>query len=115
VLDILPDFVTIVTDGEETNIQIVQIWVDPDYPDAHRDPALRRWLERRAKQNILGLVRYSEYSALCLLPPSWNVKGEWVEFPISQMHRQVQHTISEIVEALGGNVKLTMENDNGDL
>jgi hypothetical protein len=115
VLDIVPDFVTIVTDGTETNIQVVQVWVDPNYPDAHRDPALRRWLERREKQDILGLVRYDERRALCLLPPSWSIKGEWVEFPIDQMYRQKQHTMKDVVKALGGNVKITMEDDNGDL
>jgi hypothetical protein len=115
VLDIVPDFVTIVIDGEETNIQVVQVWVDPNYPDAHKDPALRRWLERRAKQNILGLVRYNERDALCLLPPDWSIHGKWVEFPIDKMQRQKQHSVTEVVKALGGNVRLTMENDNGDL
>jgi hypothetical protein len=102
--------VTIVSEGQETNIQVVQIWVDPNYPDAHRDPALRRWLERREKQQILGLVRYNERSALCLLPPAWNTEGVWTEFPISKMHRQEQHSATEIARALGGNIKLTMEN-----
>jgi hypothetical protein len=44
----MPDFITIKQeDGEPQNIQVAQIWVDPKYPDAHRDPALRRWMFRR--------------------------------------------------------------------
>jgi hypothetical protein len=105
----MPDYVTIIVDGASTNVQVVQIWIDPKYPDAHRDPALRRWLERRAKQNILGLVRYNECEALCLLPPDWNTEGKWVEFPVDKMRRQQQHSPSDVLKALGGNLKLTME------
>src|SRR3974390_97093 len=54
VIDVMPDFVTVVDNatGEKTNVQVVQIWIDPDCPDAHRDPALRRWLERRNEQGL---------------------------------------------------------------
>jgi hypothetical protein len=38
VLDLVPDFI-ICRDGEGAEpqyIEVVQVWVDPDYPDAHR-------------------------------------------------------------------------------
>jgi hypothetical protein len=51
VIDVMPDFITInQEDGEPQNIQVAQIWVDPKYPDAHRDPTLRRWMFRRAQE-----------------------------------------------------------------
>jgi hypothetical protein len=54
----------------------VQIWIDPAYPDAHRDPALRTWLERRA---LPGLVRYDDNRALVIAPPSVGEDGKWHE------------------------------------
>ena len=52
----MPDFVTLRNDdtGELEHIQVVRIRVDPRFPDAHRDPALRAYLERRADERIIG-------------------------------------------------------------
>lgn len=62
VIDVMPDFITLVYDetGALTNVEVVQIWVDPSYPDAHRDPALRAYIERRGEEGIAAIVRYSE-------------------------------------------------------
>ena len=79
VIDLLPDYVE-VTDhatGLKTNIEVIQIWCDPDYPDAHRDPALRRYLERRALEGKIGLVRYNQSDAFAIMPPSMSSDGRW--------------------------------------
>lgn len=101
VIDIMPDFVTARdVDGKEMKIQIVQIWVDPDYPDAHRDPELRAYLERRSVEGIVGLVRYDASEGFTLVPPLFSDDGQWHE-----VYRggpsESQHTPQQIVETLG--------------
>jgi hypothetical protein len=87
VIDIMPDFVTVRNDetGELEHIQVVQIWVDPKFPEAHRDPALRAYLERRAEERIIGLVRWGTEEqpigdeGMVLFPPSLSEGGVWHE------------------------------------
>ena len=82
VIDCLPDYVKLREDSTGTVVEmpVFQIWCDPNYPDAHRDPALRAWLERKAAQrSVLGLVRYDGQRALCLFPPSVSSSGQWIE------------------------------------
>jgi hypothetical protein len=102
VLDVMPDFVTLRDDatGEAQQIQVVQIWVDPDYPDAHRDPALRAYLERRAKDNIIGLVRWNDTAGMALFPPSLSENGQWNEKRSGV--REKAHTPEELLRALSG-------------
>ena len=56
VVDTAPDYVT----GRENGqiIPVIQIWVDPGYRDAHRDPALRAYLIRRAAEGFAALIRF---------------------------------------------------------
>lgn len=100
VLDLIPDFVRIRDDetGAITNVQVVQIWVDR--PDAHRDPALRRYLLRRAKENIMGLVRFDHARGLVLVPPALSHDGQWHEVTSGML--EAQHSLAEISTALDG-------------
>jgi hypothetical protein len=100
VVDIMPDFVRAADrDGNPTyTIEVAQIWIDPDYPDAHRDPALRAWLERK---NLVGLVRYSNEGALTIIPPHMMDNGQWLEKE-SNLRHENPHSWGEIVQALGG-------------
>lgn len=84
VIDIMPDHVTAEYGGVSGNIEVVQIWVDPKYPNAHRDPALRRYLERRAVENTIGIVRYGTSEAIVLLPPTMTGESDWIEFEPKQ-------------------------------
>jgi hypothetical protein len=81
VIDVMPDFVTLVDNetGVRTNIEVVQIWVDPDFPDAHREPELRDYIERRGENGIAAIIRYSEIRAITIFPPSMSKDGEWHE------------------------------------
>jgi len=101
VIDMMPDFVVMRDDnsGEEIKIPVLQIWVDPQYPDAHRDPALRDFLTRRGREGIGALVRYhSSGPALAIFPPSLAADGQWHEYPSA--NSQAQHTRAEIGEVL---------------
>jgi hypothetical protein len=102
VIDIMPDFVTLRDDatGRVEHIQVVQIWVDPKFRDAHRDPALRAYLERRAEENIIGLVRWDNEDAIALFPPGFSADGQWHEQ--TSRFRTKAHSPEELLAALSG-------------
>jgi len=82
VVDVLPDFIVAIQNGEAQRIPVVQIWCDPDHPHAHRDPKLRAWLEKNAQRmRMAAIVRYGERasSALTLVPPSMSDTRQWFE------------------------------------
>jgi len=81
VIDIMPDVIRVSQEGEPPiDVPAIQVWVDPAYPDAHRDPALRAWLLRRAEtEGAVALIRYDERRAFVLMPPTMTADGEWIE------------------------------------
>ena len=110
VIDIMPDYITINQDetGLKQNIQVVQIWIDPKYPDAHRDPALRRFMFRRAQDGIAAIIRYNAKDAIVVFAPPFDINGEWHEIK-SGMTSVKTHTAAEMVAALGGEAKMVIE------
>jgi hypothetical protein len=80
VVDILPDFITAVQqDGVRHQIPVIQIWVDPRHRDAHRDPALRAFIERRGQEDgSAAIIRYSSDEGFVLIPPALT-GGDWIE------------------------------------
>ena len=113
VIDIMPDYITLQNNdtGETFEIQVVQIWIDPKYPDAHRDPALRAYLLRRAEEGMAALVRLDARRAITLFPPSM-VSGEppadwlrpdgWIEIPYDAPNVTLEpdHRAAEIARIL---------------
>jgi hypothetical protein len=101
VIDLMPDYVTLRDDttGKGEHVQVVQIWVDPDYPDAHKDPALRAFLERRAKDNIIGLIRWDNTRGMALFPPELSANGRWNE-KHSDLRGQEEHSLADVAKAL---------------
>ncbi len=110
VIDLMPDFVTIRDNetGEPQHIQVVQIWCDPKHRGAHRDPALRRWLIRRAEEGIAALIRFDERDALAVFAPPFDVNGEWHEID-SGVSANRTHTFDEIETALGGRASIVVQ------
>jgi len=98
VIDTVPDFVTLdPNDGApQTNVAVLQVWCDPGYPDAHRDPALRAMLDRLG---VAALVRYDSKCAFFLAPPSMANDGQWHEVK-SQTSGGPEHTAKEVIEVL---------------
>lgn len=97
VIDVMPDFI-VVNDPVEgkINVQVVQVWCDPKYPNAHRDPALRAYLEKRG---LACLVRYDNEQAIVLMPPAMMVNHEWLERSTG-LNQAKTHTFAEVVSAL---------------
>jgi hypothetical protein len=81
VIDLMPDIITMQEDltGKLTQIPVVQIWVDPDFPEAHRDPALRAYVERRAAEGVAALIRFSEREGFALFAPALADDHQWHE------------------------------------
>jgi hypothetical protein len=87
VLDESPDLVRIRNDetGEvEQELTVMQIWCDPLFPDAWRDPALLAMLDR---SGVVGLVRYGSDKGFAIFPPSRSSDGQWHETPNNEVSR----------------------------
>lgn len=86
VIDVMPDVIALKDNetGTATEMNCVVVWVDPKYPDAHRDEALRRYLQRRAeKDNMPAIIRWNERDGMALFAPIFDAekRGEWMERP----------------------------------
>ena len=78
VVDIMPDYVTLVPHDGSPPVQapVLQVWVDPAYPDAHRAPKLRRFLEEQA---MAALIRMNAQQGFVIAPPNVSADGKWFE------------------------------------
>jgi hypothetical protein len=101
VIDVMPDYVTLQPHdgGPPQDIQVVQIWIDPKHPEAHRDPALRRWMFRRAQEGIATIIRFNAVDAITVFPPPLDKDGEWHEIAGQSLNRE--HTLIEKAQAMG--------------
>jgi hypothetical protein len=110
VIDIMPEFITARDNetGEKRNIQVAQVWIDPRHPEAHRDPALRRWMFRRAQAGIATIVRYNAKDAIVIFAPPFDAGSEWHEIK-SGMQSVKTHTLDEMVQALDGEARVVIE------
>lgn len=81
VIDIMPDFVTVRDEdkGEETTIPVIQVWVDPAYPQAWReDVAFLSYLATMGREErMAALIRNGSEMATFVAPPAINSAGEW--------------------------------------
>jgi len=69
---------TIQVDGER--LQVIQVWVDPERPEAPlKDPMFKRYMKRREKDGVGFILRYNEKDAQVLLPPRFF--GDWAVLP----------------------------------
>ena len=102
IIDVMPDFVTVRDNqtGKTFPLEVVQVWCDPKHRDAHRDPALRAYLFRRALEGKAAIIRYSATDAVTLLAPPLNTDGEWLE--IGGESEERTHSAAEIIQALAG-------------
>jgi hypothetical protein len=105
VIDFVPDYVTVNGPGlRPVTVPVVQIWVDPHYPEAHRDPELRKWLFRRGAENWASIVRFSAEEAMFLIPPQMSDRGMFEERSLNSEEidhtpRSVEETYAKLAEA----------------
>jgi hypothetical protein len=99
VIDVMPDFITIGNSatGEQQHQEVLQIWIDPGFPDAHEDPELRAYI---ARQNLPALLRYNATDAKVLFPPALCENQEW-NFVTTGM-RTTEHKLTDVMAVLAG-------------
>jgi hypothetical protein len=98
VVDIMPDYVTAVPHdgGPPQHATVVQVWLDPRYPKAHRDPRLRQWLEQI---NMPALIRLNNRDGLVIAPPKLSGDGKWYESNCHELAKE--HTLEDKLAAIG--------------
>jgi hypothetical protein len=99
VIDCMPEFIKLSDDatGEIHKVPVVQIWIDPRYPNAHEDPALRRFLLRRGAEGVLGVIRSSDEDGFVICPPNMSDDGQW---HIKAGQSEEAHSVEEIFDVL---------------
>jgi hypothetical protein len=99
VIDMAPDFVEATDNATKAinNIPVIQVWLDPKFPNAHRDPALRAFLERRGREGYAALIRYDSSDGFVLFPPALT-GGQWLEKHSAAAGPE--HTVEEKIAAL---------------
>jgi hypothetical protein len=97
VLDSEPDFVTVFDHKTQQThkMPVIQLWIDPKFPKAYRDPALRRYLLRRSEEGFIGIARFNSEDAITLIPPTMASDRQWLE--IRGEHTE-EHTPAELLE-----------------
>jgi hypothetical protein len=100
VVDCMPDYVT---HGNGVKTPCIQVWVDPNYPEAYRDPALLAFLERRGEEGFVALIRYNAGDGFCLVPPSLNDTKGWLKLR-SDATNEKQHKAVDILQVVAGGV-----------
>jgi hypothetical protein len=99
VLDAMPDFITLESeDGQPRTIEVVQIWVDQEHPEAWREPKLLAFLERRAKEGIGALIRRNHRDAVAVFGPGISHDGQWHYVESGSVEEQ--HTEQSLWEGL---------------
>lgn len=104
VVDGMPDFIEAMNGTEQIKIMAVQIWVDPRYRDAWRDPDLLAYLDRRGQEGVVAIIRYSSEDSFIVVPPSISGEGFVERHDALSVGRD--HTAAEILEAVAGDVVL---------
>jgi hypothetical protein len=82
VIDIFPDFVhQVLDDGSRIDVPVMQVWCDPSYRQAWRDPRLLAYIEKIAtERRTATLIRFnSGGDSLAVFAPSLAADGQWHE------------------------------------
>jgi len=105
VIDIMPDYVRVKPDSADDfqPVEVVQCWIDPRYPDAHKDPEFRAFVEARAAEGILTIVRTSAKVAFILVAPCLSASKAWEE--VHPQMTEETHTPRQVLDALGKRVR----------
>jgi hypothetical protein len=82
VIDLEYDYITMQepNGGPAHQVQVLQVWVDPAFREAHRTPDLRAHMLRLAENyRIATIVRWSSRDALVIFPPPFSSDRQWTE------------------------------------
>lgn len=93
VVDIGTDQI-VIGDSDKFALEVLQVWVDPKYPDAHRCERLRSYLN---DLQMPAIVRYSSSEGIVIFPPSVTGSPEWIErgSNVHQTRESFQRTLDD--------------------
>jgi hypothetical protein len=110
VIDMIPDFITYTEEGKPPqHMEVIQVWLDPAYPDAHRAPSFRRWLNEQGKPAI---VRTNSKDGFVVFPASTTGGRGDIEHRSAVMAEHT-HTLEEKAAALGGTLEIEVDDGPG--
>jgi hypothetical protein len=104
VIDAMPDMIALANDeGTKTEIMVAQVWVDPAFPDAHREPGLRAWMAMIAGRDLLPtVIRWGSDRAMFVCAPTLNADGKWFEKSITFSDEKDATPRNRLIERMGG-------------
>ena len=65
--------------GESEQAPAIQVWCDPDHPQAYLAPSILEFVRRRAANGLSAIIRYNNDDALLLVAPELTGKS-WLRF-----------------------------------
>lgn len=100
VIDPAPDFVgrtLTMRDGstQTERIPVIQVWCDPNYPDAWRDPALQEVMLKMSYARVGTVIRFGSERGIVIFPPPISPDGQWMIIP--QRTTGEENTIEDII------------------
>ena len=107
VVDMMEDYVTLAPKdgGPPQKIPVVQVWIDPAFPEAHRQPALRTYMQQMAERyGLATIVRYSSRDAVTVFPPRFDKDGQWTEMR-GQVAARTEQEANVVQLAAGGGIR----------
>lgn len=104
VIDVCPDYIGVdMNDGQPpTRVPVLQVWIDPDRPDAHRDIKLRSFIDQVRTPAIIRQGKKGE--GFLLVPPSLSNGGDWQELS-SNVTIEEEHSAADIADVWRENGK----------
>ena len=82
VIDVMQDDLHVTTDeGKTVLLPSIQVWVDPAFPEAWRDPELQRYVEMVAeKLGLAAIIRLGNERGIALFAPCFDPqsRGTWL-------------------------------------
>ena len=108
VINPVPDYVDSTDERGSFKTPVIEVWCDPKYPDAWRDPNLLAYLEEQAsKHGFAALIRYNSHDAIFVAAPCLSADRRWI-IKQSGMKTGPAHSWEQKLEALG-DMKVTIE------
>jgi hypothetical protein len=82
VVDVMPDYIhQLLDDGSRLDIPVMQVWCDPGFREAWRDPRLLAYIAKIADERRMAtMIRFnSDTDTLTVFAPSLCDDGQWHE------------------------------------
>lgn len=101
VINPVVDYVEANDERGHFKIPVMEIWCDPKFPDAWKDPRLLAYLVHQAEHSgYAALIRYDESDAQFVIPPPLSSDRAWHVRPRAKATGK-SHTFEDKMAALG--------------